>query len=349
MSNATITWQSPSNIALIKYWGKHGNQLPNNASLSLTLSQATTTTSMLLKKKRKKSPIEIEFTFEGEKNEVFAEKIIAYLDKIKTDFPFITENKLVIRSENSFPHSAGIASSASSMSALALCILSQSMMADKVVYKPEEFYQKASFYARLGSGSAARSVYPDFAFWGKSTHVKEANDKYAVQFPNKFNSEFNELQDSILIVNEKEKSVSSRAGHALMQQHPMAAQRYINANARMKDMITALSKGDWELFCTTVEMEALELHALMMTSNPSFILMKPATLEIIERIRKFRAETKIPVCFTLDAGPNVHVLYPYFEKKKVRTFIQEELLDFCTKKKVIYDSMGNGPQLHIDE
>lgn len=349
MSNTTITWQSPSNIALIKYWGKHGNQLPNNASLSLTLSQATTTTSLSLKKKRKKSVIEIDFTFEGEKNEKFAEKIITYLDGIKADFPFITENKLVINSENSFPHSAGIASSASSMSALALCLLSQSMIADKKEYKPEEFYQKASHYARIGSGSASRSVYPDFAVWGKSTHIKNANDKYAIQYPDKFNSDFNELQDSILIVNEKEKSVSSRAGHALMQNHPMATQRYKNAETRMKSLLTALAKGDWELFCATVETEALELHALMMTSNPSFILMKPGTLEIIERIRRFRDETKIPVCYTLDAGPNVHVIYPYFEKKKVRNFIQEELLEFCTKKKVIYDSMGNGPQLRIDE
>jgi diphosphomevalonate decarboxylase len=85
--------------------------------------------------------------------------------------------------------------------------------------------------------------------------------------PNKFNSDFNDLQDSILIVNEKEKSVSSRAGHALMNHHPMAAQRYKNAESRMKDILSALTKGDWELFCSTVETEALELHALMMTSK----------------------------------------------------------------------------------
>lgn len=349
MKNTEITWTSPSNIALIKYWGKHGTQLPNNASLSLALNQATTTTSLELKRKKKKEGVSVEFNFEGKKNEAFAAKIITYLESLTKDFPFIAENTLVINSENSFPHSAGIASSASSMSALALCLLSQHMIVDNKEYKPEEFYQKASHYARLGSGSAARSVYPDFAVWGKSTHVKTGNDKYAIHYPEKFSSDFNDLQDSILIVNEKEKAVSSRAGHALMVKHPMAAQRYINAEARLKDVLTALTKGDWELFCNTVELEALELHALMMTSNPSFILMKPGTLEIIERVRRFRAETKIPVCFTLDAGPNVHILYPYFEKKKVRSFIQEELLQFCTKKKVIYDSMGNGPQLSIKE
>jgi diphosphomevalonate decarboxylase len=349
MNTAKITWQSPSNIALIKYWGKHGNQLPNNASLSLTLSEATTTTSLVLNKKKKKTGIEIDFKFEGKKNEVFANKISAFIESIKDELPFVNEYALSITSENSFPHSAGIASSASSMSALALCLLSQHMISDKKEYKPEQFYQLASHYARLGSGSAARSVYPDFAVWGKSAHIKTGNNKYAIQFPNKFNSDFNDLQDSILIVNEKEKAVSSRAGHALMNNHPMAKQRYINAEVRMKDLLSALTKGDWDLFCNTVEIEALELHALMMTSNPSYILMKPGTLEIIERVRRFRSETKIPLCFTLDAGPNVHLLYPYFAKKKVRNFIQEELLAFCTKKKVIYDGMGNGPQLRIDE
>jgi len=349
MNTATITWQSPSNIALIKYWGKHGTQLPNNASLSLTLSQANTTTSLALKKKKKKTGIELDFKFEGKKNEPFAEKIATFLTSLIDELPFLNEYALTINSENSFPHSAGIASSASAMSALSLCLLSQHMITDKREYKPEQFYQKASHYARLGSGSASRSVYPDFALWGKSAHVKAGNDKYAIQYPNKFSSDFNDLQDSILIVNEKEKAVSSRAGHALMNNHSMAKQRYVNAEARMKDLLSALTKGDWDLFCTTVEIEALELHALMMTSNPSFILMKPGTLEIIERVRRFRLETKIPVCFTLDAGPNVHLLYPYFEKKKVRNFIQEELLEFCTKKKIIYDSMGSGPQLRIDD
>ncbi|MBC8046783.1 MAG: diphosphomevalonate decarboxylase [Fimbriimonadaceae bacterium] len=342
-----ITWRSPSNIALIKYWGKHGIQLPNNPSLSLTLSEAYTDTSVELKKKRSKKEIEIDFLFEGEKKPPFEEKLLAFLSTIKNDVSFIKNYRLIIRSENSFPHSAGIASSASSMGALALCLLSQQFLTGKQING--DFFQTASNYARLGSGSAARSIYGGFTVWGKTDSIKNSNDNYAIQYPIEYHKDFTDLQDTILIINSDEKNVSSRAGHALMNNHPMEKQRYVNANKRLQDILLALKKGDWNLFCETVEAEALELHALMMTSTPSFILMKPNTLAVIEKIRQFRIETKIPVCFTLDAGPNVHVIYPYFEKKKVRNFIQSELLQYCVKKKVIYDVMGNGPKQIVED
>ena len=344
-----ITWRSPSNIALIKYWGKHGNQLPNNASLSLTLNEAYTETSVELKNKRKKSTPDIDFYFEGKKNPAFAAKLIKYLSSIKADFPFINDHKLVIRSENSFPHSAGIASSASSMSALALCLMSLQAGFSKKLLDYDTFLKDASCYARLGSGSASRSLYPEFSVWGETKSIKNSSDEYAIQFPKEYHSNLNDLQDSILIVSDQEKSVASRAGHELMKKHPAAELRYKNAGQRMTELLKSMRNGDLDLFVNIVEAEAMELHALMMTSSPSFILMAPATLEIINRIRNFRNETKIPVCFTLDAGPNVHVIYPYYEKKQVRNFIQSELLQFCTNKKVIYDGMGYGPKQIIED
>ncbi len=340
-----FTWKSPSNIALIKYWGKHGIQLPNNASLSLTLREAHTITELNLQKKRSQKEIELDFKFAGERNEKFAAKLTTFLSSIKKDMPWLTKNRLVLRSDNSFPHSAGIASSASAMSALALCLMSAHRMQTGKFSDDASFLKTASHYARLGSGSAARSIYPAFSVWGKTTAVKGSDDTFAIPFPVHFHADFNELQDTILIVSEQEKSVSSRAGHALMDAHPMAAQRYKNAQSRLKELLAALKDADWNTFCKIVETEALELHALMMTSDPSFILMHPNTLAIIERIRFFRAQTGIPVCFTLDAGPNVHVIYPYFAKKEVRNFIQSELLKFCHKKTAIYDQMGDGPSM----
>ena len=101
-----------------------------------------------------------------------------------------------------------------------------------------------------------------------------------------------------------------------MDKHPMARIRYRNAVVRLEKLLSVLTTGDWSAFASIVEAEALELHALMMTSDPSYILMTPNTLDIIQRIRDFRERTQLPVCFTLDAGPNVHVLYPYYEKGK---------------------------------
>ena len=105
-----------------------------------------------------------------------------------------------------------------------------------------------------------------------------------------------------------------------------------------------LKNGNLHEFCLLVESEALTLHSLMMSSNPSYILMKPETLTVITKIQKFRKDSKIPVCFTLDAGANVHVLYPDKFSKDVMDFIKDQLSPFCEKRKFISDKMGDGPK-----
>ena len=136
----------------------------------------------------------------------------------------------------------------------------------------------------------------------------------------------------------------SRAGHALMEGNPYAPARYAQANENIKNLITALKSGDLDTFIIITESEALQLHALMMCSSPSFILMKPNTLGIINEIRAFRNETQIPLCFTLDAGPNVHLLYPESEAEKVKHFINDRLTAYCVDNKWIADRVGDGPK-----
>ena len=115
-----VTWQSPSNIALIKYWGKHGVQLPSNPSLSFTLSECNTTTELFWKE----GEGNIELLFNGESKERFTARAREYISSITPRFPYLKEFDLHIDSTNNFPHSAGIASSASAMSSLALCLCS---------------------------------------------------------------------------------------------------------------------------------------------------------------------------------------------------------------------------------
>ena len=120
-----IAWQCPSNLALIKYWGKHGNQLPQNPSISFTLDNAYTQTYLEYRPKTGADEgIALSFFFKDESNEPFRLKLVSFLEKITPIFPFLKQLDLTIRSDNSFPHSAGIASSASSMGALALCLCS---------------------------------------------------------------------------------------------------------------------------------------------------------------------------------------------------------------------------------
>jgi len=342
-NNGIVAWRSPSNIALIKYWGKHGVQLPRNPSLSFSLSNAYT--DMQVKytfREEKKERAKIDFLFEGNKNEVFANKIQKYLDSIVLYFPFLKYFDLEIESQNSFPHSSGIASSASSMSALALCITDIEYNLDEKK-TDEEFFHKASFIARLGSGSASRSVYKDFCVWGATSLDEQYNDEYAIELKS-VNPIFEKLHDDILIVSSAEKSVSSTAGHNLMVDNPYADVRYAEAKRKLISLAEIIETGDINAFGKIVEEEAMSLHALMMCSDPSYVLMEPASLQVINEIRRFRSDTGTPIFFTLDAGPNVHVIYPDNAKDQAHTFVKEKLLKHCEDGRHIFDMMGDGPQ-----
>lgn len=338
-----IAWKAPSNIALVKYWGKYGNQLPRNASISFTLENAYTETSIkYTPKENKNKDIDLHFLFEGKENKKFEEKIQKFLESIIMHFPFLPHFSLEIHSKNSFPHSTGIASSASSMAALALCLTSIENELDGGMY-PALFFEKSSMIARLGSGSACRSVYPYMAVWGKHEAVPFSSNEYAVPFYNEIHPVFKTFKDAILIVSSDEKAVSSRAGHALMEGNPFAESRYKQAENHLTDLVAILKSGDVVRFGEIVENEALTLHALMMCSAPFFMLMLPNTLKIIDLIKTFRTEKGVPLYFTLDAGPNVHVLYPEEHTAEVERFINNTLTDYCEQRKVIFDQVGKGP------
>ncbi len=340
-----IHWRSPSNIAIIKYWGKYGQQLPKNPSFSFTLSAAFT--EMVLDFELKESDngqIDLDFLFEQKENEPFKAKILTFLESLLPVFPFLKQLKLTIQTANSFPHSAGIASSASSMSALALCLCSLEDKLFGTLQNTSDFDKKSSFIARLGSGSACRSIFPFASIWGKTSEFADASDEFGASAESILHDDFKNFHDDILIVSAAEKPVSSRAGHALMEGNPFAEPRYLQARQRLRDLIPALKSGDVEKFGQICENEALTLHALMMSSQPSYLLMQPNSLKIIEKVRAWRTETKLPLFFTLDAGPNVHLLYPEEIISDVRGFIESDLRGFCENGAVLQDWVGEGPE-----
>jgi diphosphomevalonate decarboxylase len=374
IESGSISWRSPSNIALVKYWGKKPVQLPANPSLSMTLSNAYTELILDYSLKNEEFPTAwLEFLFEGNKQENFEIKIAAYLRSLVPEFPVLNDYNYKISSSNTFPHSAGIASSASSMSALGLCLadfLSRisgelpSRISGELPSRfsgelpsrfsgelpsrfsgwSESFIHQASRLSRLASGSACRSVYGGFVVWGLVPELAGTSDDFAIPVPYDVNPAFKDLKDSIMVVSSREKEVSSRTGHSLMAGHPFAQARYIMAMSDVLDLSNALRSGDFEEFVRITETEALNLHALMMTSSPSYLLIEPNTLNIVNAVRLFRKETKIPVCFTLDAGPNVHLLYPEANANIVKTWINAELIKFCENGKWIDDGIGQGPE-----
>lgn len=343
INGITACWKSPSNIALVKYWGKKGPQLPANPSISITLDDAYTITRVkALPAIHPGRGPEVSFRFEGEQNPAFSSKIEEFLKDIIPHFIFLDQVMLEIESGNNFPHSAGIASSASGMSALVLCLCSIGNEINPLTYDEDSFMKKASFISRIGSGSACRSVLGNYAIWGKHPDVEGSDDEFAVALPFEPHPEMLKIHDTILIVDPSQKKVSSRAGHGLMTGHPYAGARYNQAKANMTEILRAIRTGDWTHFALITENEALSLHAMMMSSNPGYMLMHPNTLIILDRIINFRKQSGSKVCFTLDAGPNVHLLYPESESVEIEVLI-DELKTYCYKRSAIEDVMGSGP------
>jgi diphosphomevalonate decarboxylase len=341
LTNGSYTWKTPSNIALVKYWGKKEHQIPENTSISFTLDACFTLTTLEFQKKENKKG-DFEIYFEGKKKDDFKPKIATFFERIEKYCPFLSAYDFVINSRNSFPHSSGIASSASGMSALALCVMSIERSLSNNEMTDAYFYKKASFLARLGSGSACRSVKGSIVVWGNHEKIEGSSDLFGVEFSDEVHSNFKNFHDTILLVDEGEKQVSSTVGHQLMYNHPYAQERFKQAEENIGKIKEILKSGDLKAFTNLVESEALTLHAMMMTSNPYFILMKPNTLKIIHKIWEFREKTNLNLCFTLDAGANVHLLYPENEKEQVNDFVVSELIQFCQNNHYICDRIGLG-------
>lgn len=337
-----IKWQSPSNIAIIKYWGKVPVQLPMNPSVSFSLTNSKTETEIQYWPKESTDLVSAEFYFEGVRKPEFEKRILKFFNQVYDRFNLFDTYHLRIDSKNTFPHSAGIASSASAMSALALCLMS--IEQELTHFDEQTLKQKASFLARIGSGSASRSVYGGFNLWGECVYFPKSSKEYSIPLSENIHSVFKDLQDTILIVKSAEKAVSSSLGHKLMENHPYRIARVNQAKKNTESLINALQNGDFDTFIRICEQEAMSLHAMMMTSNPSFILMEPKSLQIIEKIKAFRINTNAKVCFTLDAGPNIHLIYPLEEKECIMRFVKDELLVLCESQFYIDDWIGDGPK-----
>ena len=342
LTSKSVSYASPSNIALIKYWGKHGVQIPKNPSISFTLDTCKTTTKLsYIKREEINDEYELKVILDGKHKPGFEPKIHQFFGRIESYLTFVKDYAFTIETSNSFPHSSGIASSASGLSALALCLMEMEReMQPAMTFK--HFNQKASFIARLGSGSGCRSLEGPLVVWGEHAEIKGSSDMYGVQYPYEVHPVFDNYQDAILLVDKGEKPVSSTVGHNLMHNHAYAASRFEQAVVNLSSLISILETGDLDAFVRLVESEALTLHAMMLTSNPYFILMKPNTLQIIDEIWEYRRETGIPVCFTLDAGANVHVLFPDKDKEQVHEFIKNDLSKYCQDNRYIFDSVGSG-------
>ncbi len=343
-----VGYQCPSNIALVKYWGKKegGVQLPANPSISWSLGDlhATTTVEMVPRKGEQA----FVFTLAGESKPSFEPKIASFLTKIASDCPWLVDFTLHIDSQNNFPHGTGIASSAAGFGALSLCLahIEQLLLGDTSLHTEVggmNFWQRSSYLSRIGSGSACRSMFSRPAIWGETPAVAGSSNLFAVEIDAEVHPSLSYWKDVVLIVDDGEKSVSSSAGHALLTNHPYAEARFGQAQKNLDGIVLAMKNGDVKSFIEIVESEALQLHSMMMTSIPYYVLMRPNTLAIIEQIWRFREQTGLSVCFTLDAGANVHFLYDGKIEETVMNFVNNTLLPYCKNGQYLCSDTGKSP------
>lgn len=331
-----VSYSSPSNIAIIKYWGKEpGDQIPMNPSVSMTLDKCRSFTTVEYEIKKGIDPT-IEVWFEGVRAIEVEAKLQRWFTKISYFFSWLRFASLKVETHNNFPHSAGIASSASGMSTMAVCLAEIDSLMNNGL-KPGLDVQ--SNIARLGSGSASRSLMGPWVVWGKTDLYPGSTNDHAVLMEG-VHSDFSMLHDTIIVVDKQPKSISSRDGHTLMELHPWRQGRISQVQQNMQLLLEALKNGDWRSFQKVTENEALSLHALMFASEGGMILWKGNTLEWIHYLRSEREKTGVPMAFTLDAGANIHLLYPPHAKEEVQTLLKNSpvpVLEF------IHDHTGTGP------
>ena len=344
MESVSTTWSSPANIALVKYWGKRGDQVPQNPSISMTLAESVTTTTVVLS--RPAGTPEHRFLFEGKAEPAFELRVNGYLRRVLCMLPGLAGYAIEIQSSNNFPHSSGISSSASFKSSLAVCLIRAEELITGFRLPADAFYRKASLLARLGSGSAARSVFGGFSIWGHSAAVDGSSDEYAVPIDHKVHPVFKTYRDAILVISSQPKSLSSSNGHRLMEQNPYGPRRFDSARENIRQLLGMLGNGDQAGFIQLVEEEAMTLHGLIQASPGGPILLEPGTIRAIRLIRDYRRESGSLACFTLDAGPNIHLLYPESEAARIRDFISTTLAPLCENGRWIDDRIGTGPYEH---
>lgn len=301
----TATAHAHPNIAFIKYWGNRDNtlRLPVNGSISMNLDGLTTRTTVSFQH----SLAFDELIINGHEVRGAGADRVSYILDIIRGMANIHDHAEVI-TENNFPSGAGIASSASAFAALALA---GSKAAGLSLNEAE-----LSRLARRGSGSASRSVPGGFVEWQVGSTDE---DSFAFSIAP---ADHWKLMDCIAIVSAAHKKTGSTEGHAIAPTSPLQAARVADAPRRLEICRNAILNCDFDSFASIVELDSDMMHAVMMTSTPALHYWTPASLAIMDAVRQWRMEG-FPVCYTVDAGPNVHVICPETEAQIVDKRLRE--------------------------
>jgi diphosphomevalonate decarboxylase len=321
MSKSTV--RAGSNIAFIKYWGvaDAALNLPLNNSISMTLAEAHTTTTVEWHAAGLETD---EITLDDKRLDASASaRLINHLDRLRAIAG--VDHRARVVSRNNFPMASGIASSASGFAALTV--------AGATALGLELDPTRLSALARRGSGSASRSLFDGFVEWEKGV-----DDRSSVAH-RLYPASHWELFDVVVVVSSAAKHVSSAGGHTLASTSPLNAGRVASLETALASVRAAIDHRDLGTLGLIIEQDALAMHGVMMTSTPSLLYWQPGTLEILQAVRNWREFDRMPVYFTIDAGPNVHLIC---EAPTVKPLLAR-LSALSSVKRTIVSGPGSAP------
>jgi len=314
------------NIAFIKYWGNRDDKLrlPANGSISMNLGALATRTSVTFDPQLDEDV----FILNGiQQTGDSLVRVSRFLDIVRelANSPLFAK----IESINDFPTGAGIASSASAFAALAMAASSA------LGFDLDE--GALSRLARRGSGSACRSIPSGYTEWQIGASDL---DSYAITLAD---PDHWALTDCIAVIHSGEKEAGSSEGHRIAATSPIQAARVADAPRRLDDCRQAILTKDFERLAPVIEQDSNLLHAVMMTSNPALHYWRGGTVEVMNAVRTWRKQG-IPCAFTIDAGPNVHVICPTADA----TRLESRLREIPGVESVLVSGVGGGAALLSD-
>ena len=304
--------QAPSNIALIKYMGKKegAGNLPINPSLSYTLPNLLSTV-VLEKQSGKKDfwePLEIPGAMHFELSNKAQERYLEHLQRLKAYFDY--NGAFLVRSSNNFPHSSGLASSASSFAALTKCAVAA---LSELTGKPLPSIETQAQLSREGSGSSCRSFFSPWALW-------EEKEVFAIDLP------YQGLLHQVIIISHGEKKISSGEAHARIRTSQFYEGRAQRAKDNLASLSTALKSKNWQNAYHICWREFQDMHHLFTTSSEPFSYITTETNQVLDSLQAlWQREGDGPIV-TMDAGPNIHLLYRSDQKQLAGTFKKEYLI-----------------------
>jgi diphosphomevalonate decarboxylase len=312
------TVKACSNIAFVKFFGKKDDdlRLPMNSSISMNLSESYSVTTVEFLKNLSRDDIQMESVVLTDKE---MGRISTHLDRIRSLGKSTLYAKVLTK--NTFPKGSGIASSASGFAALTV---SASHALGLNLSEKE-----LTILARLGSGSACRSIPGGLVKWneGESHETSFAHSLYK--------SDYWKLKDAVVVVSKAEKATSTTKAHGLACTSPFLSARFQGMKKTMVDCEEALKEKNIEKLGELIEKEALNMHAVMMSATPSLFYFEPGTIEVIKAVWKLRSDG-VKAYFTLDAGPTVHVIYEEHDEAE----ISKALNSLKLMEKIIINSVG---------